>query len=355
PAAGRDLEHSQASWRSGARRLGVRILLRAVADRPGHAAGSEVLHAAGSAGGAVCSAALYDRCRAVVGTRRPHAATDRCGASRSHPIAVRHIRQVLRDRISDGICRTLRHDESGSGRRVRDLARRRLSSAARLPQRRRRLAARLPMGVLSPRAATRRPLGAIATFQRARQSRRDPRRQPARVRCKRSASRRDQIDGWLFARARAERRERRAGRSDPAKELTRVSSTQHRQDLAALVLLAALSFGLYTYRAADRPPVAREQPLGAAVDLLTARGGHDDAGRWLPLFVRVSSDLWIPPVPAYVTLTLGKVQRDGQPGRRAAALVGALGVVLAFVFASEVFRQRELGWVAALLLLCNPA
>jgi 4-amino-4-deoxy-L-arabinose transferase-like glycosyltransferase len=134
-----------------------------------------------------------------------------------------------------------------------------------------------------------------------------------------------------------------------------VASTRHRQDVAAAVVLAILAFGLYSYRADGQPQTANEKPLSAAIDLLTARGGHDDAGRLLPVFVRVSPELWLPPVPVYTTLAIAAVQRAEQPGRKSAAVFGAIGVVLTYVFASGLFRQRAFGWIAALLLLSNPA
>jgi 4-amino-4-deoxy-L-arabinose transferase-like glycosyltransferase len=73
------------------------------------------------------------------------------------------------------------------------------------------------------------------------------------------------------------------------------------------------------------------------------------------MFVRVSSEVWVPPVPAYATLALATVRHVEQPGRQSAAVFGALGVVLTYVFAAGLFRQRALGWLAALLLLSNPA
>src|SRR5262245_13224883 len=110
-----------------------------------------------------------------------------------------------------------------------------------------------------------------------------------------------------------------------------------------------MAFGLYSY-GADRPPrAANEQPLSAAVDLLSARRGHDDAGRFLPVMIRVSPELWVPPIPAYTTLSVAAMRRVAQPGRQAAAACGALGVVLTYVFAVTLFRQRALGWIAALL------
>jgi hypothetical protein len=133
-----------------------------------------------------------------------------------------------------------------------------------------------------------------------------------------------------------------------------MTSTRHRH-VAAAALLATLAFGLYSYRADDASQTANEKPLSAAVDLLTARGGHDDAGRFLPVFVRVSPELWLPPVPPYTTLAIATVRRAEQPGRQSAAVFGALGVVLTYAFASDLFRQRAFGWIAALLLLSNPA
>jgi len=134
-----------------------------------------------------------------------------------------------------------------------------------------------------------------------------------------------------------------------------VPSTRHRQDIAAAALLAVLALGLYMCRAGEPPPTANEKPLDAAVDLLTVRRGHDDAGRFLPVFVRVSSELWLPPVPVYTTLAIAAVRRAEHPGRQAAAVVGAIGIALMYVFAADLFRQRALGWLAALLLLSNPA
>ena len=124
--------------------------------------------------------------------------------------------------------------------------------------------------------------------------------------------------------------------------------------MAAAALLATLALALFSYRAAEPPATTIEQPLDAAVDLLAAHSGRDDAGRLLPVFVRVSSELYVPPIPAYATLAMSAA-RTSQPGRRAAALFGALGVVLTYVFASDLFRLRAFGWVAALLLLTNPA
>jgi 4-amino-4-deoxy-L-arabinose transferase-like glycosyltransferase len=109
------------------------------------------------------------------------------------------------------------------------------------------------------------------------------------------------------------------------------------------------------YRADAPPEAANEKPLSAAVDLLRARGGREDAGTFLPMFVRVSSELWVPPVPLYTSLAIATVRRVEQPGRQSAAVFGALGVVLTYIFAADLFRQRALGWFAALLLLFNPA
>jgi 4-amino-4-deoxy-L-arabinose transferase-like glycosyltransferase len=134
-----------------------------------------------------------------------------------------------------------------------------------------------------------------------------------------------------------------------------VVSLRHRQDVAAAALLATLSFGVYSYRASGPSQTASEKPLNTAIDLLKAQGGHDDAGRFLPVFVRVSSDLWLPPVPPYATLVIATVRRADQPGRQSAAVFGALGVVLTYVFAADLFRERLLAWIAALLLLSNPA
>ncbi len=134
-----------------------------------------------------------------------------------------------------------------------------------------------------------------------------------------------------------------------------MASPRHREDAAAAALLAILAFGLYSYRADEPPQTANEKPLTAAVDLLSARGGRDDAGRFLPVFVRLSSELWLPPVPVYTTLAIATVRRTEPPGRQTAAAFGALGVVLTYAFASDLFRRRAFGWIAALLLLSNPA
>ena len=134
-----------------------------------------------------------------------------------------------------------------------------------------------------------------------------------------------------------------------------MATTGRRQNVAAAAVLGLLAFGVFLYRTDERPPTADEKPLTAAIDLLTARGGHDDAGRFLPVFVRVSSELWLPPVPAYATLAVATVRRTEHAGRWSAAIFGALGVALMAVFAADVFRQQFLGWIAALLLLSNPA
>src|SRR5262249_29409160 len=128
-----------------------------------------------------------------------------------------------------------------------------------------------------------------------------------------------------------------------------------RQDAAVSVFLAVLGFALYSYRAQDSPPTVAEQPLRAAAELLTSRSGHDQAGRFLPLFVEVGPELWLPPASPYATSVMRTVWPAGQPERRSAATCGALGVALTYVFALLLFRQRALTWTAALLMLTNPA
>src|SRR5262245_58336603 len=151
------------------------------------------------------------------------------------------------------------------------------------------------MGILSTRAASRGSLGANATLQLADPSEWRSKRQPARVRREGSTARRDQIDRGLLARADRERRERCAGRRDLAEELV----GRRRPDVVAAALLATLAYALYSYRAQTPAQSTIEQPLHAAVDLLRSHGGHDDGGRWLPLFVQISPELWLPPVPVY--------------------------------------------------------
>src|SRR4030095_16738090 len=70
---------------------------------------------------------------------------------------------------------------------------------------------------------------------------------------------------------------------------------------------------------------------------------------------RVSPDVWVTPVSAYATLAVATIGHLAQPGRRAAALFGALGIALSYVLAAARFRQRALAWIAALLLMSNPA
>jgi hypothetical protein len=112
---------------------------------------------------------------------------------------------------------------------------------------------------------------------------------------------------------------------------------------------------MYTYRAQNSPSTAAEQPIRAAVDLLSARGGHDAAGRFLPVFVEVAADRWLPPLAPYTTWAIGAMSRPKEPARRSAALFGALGVGLMYAFAANLFRRRALGWLAAALLVTNPA
>jgi len=134
-----------------------------------------------------------------------------------------------------------------------------------------------------------------------------------------------------------------------------VPSIRSRQDIAAAVLLAALAFGLYSYRLEDAPRTSSEQPLHHAVDLMRAHGERDSAGRWLPLFVQIAPEVWIPPVPVYATLATAAVHRTAHPERRSASVWAVVGVLLTYMFATGLFRRRLLGGLAALLLLTNPA
>jgi hypothetical protein len=128
-----------------------------------------------------------------------------------------------------------------------------------------------------------------------------------------------------------------------------------RHDVIAIVVLMTLALSMYAYRAQDSPPTATEQPMSAAVDLLSARAGHDAAGRLLPVFVQVASDRWLPPVGPYTTWATTTVWHARQPARRSAALFGALGVGLMYIFAMGLFRHRVIAWIAAALFLTNPA
>jgi hypothetical protein len=128
-----------------------------------------------------------------------------------------------------------------------------------------------------------------------------------------------------------------------------------RRDVVTAALLTTLGFALYSYGAAKPPSTASEQPLRAAVDLLSAHRGHDDAGRFLPVFVRITPELWLPPVPVYTVWTIATIGRTDQPARLVAAVFGALGIGLTYVLALALFRQRALAVIAALLLLSNPA
>ncbi len=131
--------------------------------------------------------------------------------------------------------------------------------------------------------------------------------------------------------------------------------TASRHDVGAAVALAVLGLAMYSYRAQESASTASEQTLRLAVDLLTVRHGHDEAGRFLPVFVEAGPALWLPPVSPYATWAMTTVKRIDQAGRRSAAVFGAVGVALTYAFALTLFGRRALAWIAGVLLLTNPA
>ena len=125
---------------------------------------------------------------------------------------------------------------------------------------------------------------------------------------------------------------------------------------APAVVLLALSIHLYGTHLGEHVMQPEELRLAGASTALSTSSWHDASGRFLPLFVQVSGDVWLAPVPVYATALLMKV---GLPStaevRWTAALMGTLDVLLLYCIVIRVFRSLPLAFVSGLMVLLAPA
>lgn len=124
--------------------------------------------------------------------------------------------------------------------------------------------------------------------------------------------------------------------------------------LSALVLAVV---ALYATRLAYAPPpLHRDEVVVARQAQALASTAHDLNGRFLPLYVRVRDDAWLPPVAVYLTVLVLKILPVSVWAvRLPSALVGVLDVILLYAIARRLFRREHLALVAAGLLAMTPA
>jgi hypothetical protein len=91
-------------------------------------------------------------------------------------------------------------------------------------------------------------------------------------------------------------------------------------------------------------------------------GGHDIDGRILPVFVHVSGNAWLPPLPVYASAVILKFRSSSAPPapqiaqlRLIVAIVGIVDVLLVYVLVVRVFESPALAFLAGLMVLVSPA
>jgi hypothetical protein len=99
-----------------------------------------------------------------------------------------------------------------------------------------------------------------------------------------------------------------------------------------------------------------EQLLKSTSSAIARNGWQDADGRFLPLLVHADGERWLTPVPVYALALMQKIRPSmANPGRWIAVLTGVVDIVLMYLLANQVFRQRWLGLVAGVALLLTPA
>lgn len=99
-----------------------------------------------------------------------------------------------------------------------------------------------------------------------------------------------------------------------------------------------------------------ERQLASQSTILATHGGHDSEGRFLPVFVHATGDVWMAPVPVYAGAVVMKLWPGSSNRIRWAAVAwGCLDVLLVYVMAHALFRRETLALMAGLVLLLTPA
>jgi hypothetical protein len=125
--------------------------------------------------------------------------------------------------------------------------------------------------------------------------------------------------------------------------------------IASPTILLVLSAYLYGTDLGVGSLKPEELQLTFASKAIATSGGHDADGRFLPLFVHVSGEKWLAPIPVYANVLLMKVFPSSAQVRWAAAITGSLSVLLVYGIAVIVFRSPGLALVAGLMVLLSPA
>jgi len=122
------------------------------------------------------------------------------------------------------------------------------------------------------------------------------------------------------------------------------------------VMLAAVTFGVYAIALNRRAVNGQEQVLASASEALRAHRGRDADGRFMPLFVHVGGDTWLPGAQVFAAATIDRSGSSSPPPIRwIVVFTGALDVMMMFALAMRICASAPLGCVAALLLLFTPA
>ena len=114
---------------------------------------------------------------------------------------------------------------------------------------------------------------------------------------------------------------------------------------------------LYATRLGPPPPLSSdESAFHAQAQSIASNGGRDTTGRLTPLFVQVSDELWLQPIPVYTTAAVLAVTSTGEWGSRLSTVRPVvLGAILIYFIARRLFRRDWLAITCSALFALTPA
>ena len=120
--------------------------------------------------------------------------------------------------------------------------------------------------------------------------------------------------------------------------------------------IAGVTLLLYVPRLGPPPPLSSDEAAFYAEAQSIASNGRDTAGRLAPLFLQVSEETWLQPIPVYTTAAVLAVTGTGEWGSRFASVRPVvLGAVLIYLIGRRLFRREWLAIACSGLFVATPA
>ncbi len=120
--------------------------------------------------------------------------------------------------------------------------------------------------------------------------------------------------------------------------------------------IAGVTLLLYVPRLGPPPPLSSDEAVFYAEAQSIASHGRDTAGRFAPLFLQVSEETWLQPIPVYTTAAVLAVTGTGEWGARFGSVRPiVLGAVLIYLIGRRLFRREWLAIACSGLFVATPA